>query len=254
VVSSQKLQFVNRSQFNDAFNIDRDMGIWFLHHFKVGNAVFKETFAYTDGRGINDFSKHDGGSYTGRLDFLPFGNFTDKGDTYYADFAREKTPKLKLGGVYNYNSKAIDARGQNGIRLNESRNLSAIFADMMLKYRGINLSAEWGHKVTTDDNPVVAIDSSDGTVTQAFYTGQGYVVQLAYLFKNNWEIAGRYTVVTPEKKTQRADIYEYTLGLSKYIVEHSLKIQSDISYQDNNTVFQDVGEQVILRLQLELAF
>ena len=39
-----------------------------------------------------------------------------------------------------------------------------------------------------------------------------------------------------------------------YIKQGRLKIQSDISYQDNNTVFQDIGEQVILRLQLELSF
>jgi len=254
VVSSQKLQFVNRSQFNNAFNIDRDMGIQFLHHFKVGNAVIKEIFAYTDGRGINDFTAHDGSSYTGRIDFLPFGEFTGNGDFYYADFAREKTPKLMLGGVYNYNYKAIDSRGQNGIRLSDTRNLSTIFADMMLKYRGINLTAEYGKKVTTDNNPVVAADSSTGDVLQSFYTGEGYNIQLGYLFKNNWEIAGRYTVVNPEKATQRDDVVEYTLAVSKYIIGHSLKIQSDISYQDNNTIFNDFGERTIFRLQMELAF
>ena len=82
VVSSQKLQFVDRSQFNDAFNIDRDNGIWLLHHFKLGKSVIRETFAYTDGRGINDFTAHSGSSYTGRIDFLPFGEFSKKGDFY----------------------------------------------------------------------------------------------------------------------------------------------------------------------------
>ena len=254
VVSSQKLQFVDRSQFNDAFNIDRDMGVQFLHHFKLGKMVFRETVAYTDGRGINDFSAHDGSSYTARVDWLPFGEFKNKGDFYYADFAREQTPKIMLGGVYNYNDKAIDARGQNGLRLSDTRNLSTIFADIMLKYRGINLSAEYGKKTTTENNPVVDMDSTSGDVLESFYTGEGYVMQLAYLFKSNWEIAGRYTVVNPEKKTQRDDIVEYTFGVSKYIIEHNLKIQSDVSYQDNNTIYNDLGERVIVRFQIELAF
>jgi hypothetical protein len=254
VVSSQKLQFVDRSQFNDAFNIDRDNGIMLYHHFKLGKSVIKETVAYTDGRGINDYTAHDGASYTGRIDFLPFGNFTDKGDYYYADFAREKTPKLMLGGVYNYNENAVDARGQNGIRLSESRTLSTVFADMMLKYRGINLTAEYCHKVSVNNNPVVTRDSITGAVLESFLTGEGYNIQLGYLFKNNVEIAGRYTVVNPEKVTQRDDVVEYTLGVSKYINQHNLKVQSDLSYQDNNTIWADKGERLILRFQIELSF
>lgn len=254
VVSSQKLQFVNRSQFNQAFNIDRDMGFQFLHHFKVGKSVFKEILAYTDGRGINDFTPHEGASYTGRINFYPFGEFTNKGDTYYGDFAREKTPKLVLGGTYNFNDKAIDARGQNGIRLSDTRNLSTIFADMMLKYRGINLTAEYAIKTTTENDPVVVSDSITGDVLESFYTGEGYNIQLGYLFKNNWEIAGRYTVVNPEKETQRDDVIEYTFAVSKYIIGHNLKIQSDISYQDNNNIINDAGERTVFRLQMELAF
>lgn len=254
VVSSQKLQFVDRSRFNDAFNIDRDNGIWLLHHFKLGESVFRETFAYTDGRGINDYTSHDGASYTGRVDFLPFGEFSSKGDFYYADFQRERTPKLMLGAVYNYNYKAIDQKGQIGPRLSDTRNLSAVFADMMLKYRGFNLSAEYAYKETTDDSPVVLRDSISGGAIESFYTGSGYVAQLAYLFKNQLEVSTRYTQINPEKVTEIPDTYEYTLGISKYIVQHNFKIQSDISYLDTDEIVDNGGEQVIVRFQIELSF
>ncbi|HAW51674.1 MAG TPA: FmdC precursor [Flavobacteriales bacterium] len=253
VVSSQKLGLVDRSQFNAAFNIDRDMGIWLYHHFKIGKSVFQETVAYTDGRGINDFTAHDGSSFTGRIDFLPLGKFAHKGDMSFADFEREKTPKIMLGGVYNYNYKAIDMRGQNGSRLSDTRDLATVFVDFMLKYRGITAFAEYGNKVSTTGSPVVLEDSL-GNVEEAFYTGFGYNAQLSYLFKNNWEVTGRYTVVLPEEITQNDEVYEYTLGLSKYIVGHNLKIQSDVTWRDNNVIIDDTGEKIILRLQMELSF
>ena len=253
VVSSQKLQFVDRSLFNDYFNLDRDNGVWLYHHFKLGKSVVKETFAYTQGRGINDYGAHEGNSYTGRIDFLPFGNFTGKGDYFYADFAREKTPKLMIGGVYNYNFKAVDSQGQNGVRLSDYRNLETVFADMMLKYNGFNLSAEYCNKVTDNNNPVVASDSL-GNVLESFSTGEGYVAQLAYLFKNNVEVGARYTEVRPEKATGHSDVFEYTLGLSKYLQKHNFKIQTDISYRDKNQTIQDGGEQIIYRFQIELSF
>lgn len=252
VVSSQKLAFVDRSQFNWAFNIDRDMGFWLHHHFNIGSMVVKEAVAYTDGRGIRDVTSHDGSSFTGRIDLLPFGKFTKKGDFYFADFQRESTPKLMLGGVYNYNSKAIDRRGQNGIRLIDTRDLATIFVDFMFKYKGITAFGEYGHKVTTTGSPVVDPDSTNKY--RAFYTGYGYNAQLSYLFKSNWEISGRYTVVLPEKETLNDDVYEYALGLSKYIVGHNLKIQSDVTWRDNNVFFNDAGEIITVRLQMELAF
>jgi hypothetical protein len=43
---------------------------------------------------------------------------------------------------------------------------------------------------------------------------------------------------------------QYTVGLSKYIIDHSLKIQSDVSLVQQK--FRD--DQLVYRLQVELAF
>ena len=43
---------------------------------------------------------------------------------------------------------------------------------------------------------------------------------------------------------------QYTLGLSKYIVGHKLKVQTDISYLD----VADKSNQVMLRFQVDIHF
>ena len=101
----------------------------------------------------------------------------------------------------------------------------------------------------TEGTAVVERDST-GTVTQAFYTGKALNGQAAYLFKNNFEIAARYTVLNQDPDTQRGDIKQYTLGLSKYIVGHSLKAQTDITFREQvNTT-----DLWMFRFQIEMAF
>lgn len=258
VVSSQKLQFVDRSQLNRAFNIDRDNGFELGHHFKIGNVFFKEALAVSNGRGIVTIEEnierryHEGRSYTARVEMLPFGKFTKKGDLYYADLQREKTPKLMIGAVYNLNDNATKTRGQLGIDIDANEDLSAYFLDMMFKYRGIGATAEYHNKSVLDGSPVV-LDSA-GAFVSSYYTGWGYNTQLSYLFKNNWEIAGRYTYVEPEEVTQRTIITEYTLGVSKYVVGHSLKVQSDLTYQEAENFLGNIRESYTLRFQIEVAF
>ena len=43
---------------------------------------------------------------------------------------------------------------------------------------------------------------------------------------------------------------QYTLGLSKFIVGHSLKIQTDVSYID----VANLGEKLLYRLQFDIHF
>ena len=54
-----------------------------------------------------------------------------------------------------------------------------------------------------------------------------------YLFPSNWEITGRYTNLELNANiTGKNPKKQYSLGLSKYIVGHKLKVQTDISYLD----------------------
>lgn len=257
VISSQKLQFVDRSLLNSYFNIDRDKGFQLRHDFKVGNMIIRDMASVSIGEGKNFSGSSQGHDYTARLEILPFGSFESNGDYFSSDLKRESTPKLALGVTYDYNRKAVHSRGQlgnsieytlNGSTVDATKNLSTIFADMMFKYNGWSCMTEYAYKKIADgESPYIYNATSS---TQSFYTGNAINTQLGYLLKNNWEFAGRYTIVTPEKVTQYNDMTEYTFGISKYIVGHSLKVQSDVSLRKENTV----DDKVIFRLQAELSF
>ena len=72
--------------------------------------------------------------------------------------------------------------------------------------------------------------------------------QLGYLLKSNWELAARATQIDPENITGNPNVSAYTFGLSRYIVGHSLKFQSDISLVQTN----GSDDMLEFRLQFEL--
>ena len=242
VISSQKLQFVDRSQVNSNFTIDRGMGVQLRHKHNIGRAVIKEQFAWSFGEGRNRTATNVGGyEYTSRLEILPFGEFQSKGDYFGSDLKRENNPKLAVGITYDQNNNTTRVRGFRGDYLSTPRDQITIFVDAMFKYKGFSSMIEYANK-ETDDNPVVV----DGI----YYTGEGFTGQAGYLFKNNFEVATRYTIIQPEDITGREEFSQYTLGFSKYFVGHSLKIQSDLTYEDQSVS----NDNFIYRFQVEFAF
>ncbi len=249
VVSSQKLQLVDRSLLNSRYNIDRDLGFQLHHEFEAGKVVFREIAAVSMGEGRNITTGNKGGyDYTGRVEVLPFGDFKSEGDYFGADLAREKAPKLSVGFTYDYNDRASRERGQTGHFLSQQRDVKTWFADAMFKYQGFSAMAEYANKNTTG-SPVLAVDNT-GKVTQSFLTGSGFNVQAGYLFKNNFEVAGRFTSIDPEAVTQRASEKQYTLGISKYLAGHTVKVQSDVSLLEQRA---DLN-QLMYRFQMEIGF
>ncbi|MDC3198878.1 porin, partial [Flavobacteriaceae bacterium] len=78
---------------------------------------------------------------------------------------------------------------------------------------------------------VIATEADGVTPTgDVVLTGNALNLQLGYLFKNNYELAGRFTSVAYEAITESMPSKQYTLGINKYLVGHKLKVQSDISY------------------------
>lgn len=250
VISSQQLQFVDRSLVNSLYNIDRDMGFQLHHKFKIGNSVFKEAAAVSMGEGRNITVGNQGGfEYTGRIEYLPLGEFTGKGDYFGSDLKREKTPKLSIGVTYDHNNNTPRSRGNLGSFLSDTRTLNTVFADLMFKYKGFSAMAEYADKSSAGRSSVVSYDAA-GDVDEYFYTGTGITFQAGYLFKKNWELAARYTQIDPSKSNMLDQTKMYTLGFSRYIVGHSLKIQSDISL----TQVGNNDPELMHRLQVELAF
>ncbi len=255
VISSGNLQQVDRSLLNGTFTIDRDLGIQVRHHFNLSdNFVVREKFAVSVGEGRNITSINLGGyQYTARLELLPFGNFKKKGDYTGADLVREETPKLMLAATYDTNQDAVKTRSNQGRYMVTDNgfyqtDINTVFIDAMFKYNGFSFMGEFANRTAKD--PIAK--NSDGTLTDdVVQVGNGLNLQTGYLFKSNWEISGRYTDINlDENITGRNPASQYTLGLSKYIVGHKLKVQTDLSYLnlDGGT------NRLTYRLQVEVHF
>ena len=260
VISSQKLQFVDRSLVNSRFNIDRDMGIQFRNKHTIGGMIINEALAFSQGEGRNRTAGNDGGlEYTGRLEFLPMGAFTGKGDYISSDLKREQTPKLSIGVTFDHNMNAARERGNLGNYVADTayNSLQTVLADFMFKYKGWVVAGEYANKKALGDR--IKIDEGSGEeFLSNYYTGEGINVQLGYLFENNVEPAFRYTSITPEAAgliSDRDAQRMYTFGLSKYVVGHSLKVQTDLSFIDENAEFSfDQEFDMLFRFQVEMAF
>ena len=255
VISSGNLQLVDRSLLNSRFNIDRDMGFQLRHHLYFSDKfLIREKLAFSQGEGRNITVGNLGGhEYTARLEVLPFGTFEGEGDYSGGDLKREETPKLMVAATYDSNQDAVRTRGnqgsfmENDIGLYET-DINTTFIDAMFKYSGFSLMAEYANRVA--GNPVAT--NSDGTPTgDVVLEGNGFNVQAGYLFPCNWEIAGRYTHNTfDEIISSVSDESQYTLGVSRYIVGHKLKVQTDLSYLD----LQGGTDELMYRLQVDVHF
>ncbi len=244
VVSSGNLQFVDRSKLNSNFNIDRDMGLQLRHHFKLSDKfIVREMFAVSQGEGRNITTGNLGGhEYTARVELLPFGKFEGKGDYVCSDLKREQTPKLAIGATYDWNDKAVKdkanqgkymANNSNGVDGFFETNVNTLFVDAMFKYKGISFMGEYANRdsnnpLATNGDGTPALDSKGKQFTVK--KGNALNLQAGYLFKSNWELAGRITNVKFNGNGYATNYY--TLGTSKYIVGHKLKVQSDITYSD----------------------
>ncbi|HET8736704.1 MAG TPA: porin [Pricia sp.] len=255
VISSGNLQQVDRSLLNRYFTIDRDMGFQLRHRFKPSERfLIREKLALSQGEGRNIIAGNLGGhQYTARLELLPLGEFASKGEYSGADMEREETPKLMLSATFDTNQDAVKTRSNQGSYMVTDvgfyeTDINTIFVDAMLKYRGFSLMGEFAHR--SADDPIAK--NSDGTTTgDVVQVGNGLNLQAGYLFKTDWEISGRFTNIRFDTQvTGKIPQQQYTLGLSKYIVGHKLKVQTDLSYlsEDNEQ------DELMYRLQVEVHF
>lgn len=255
VISSGNLQMVDRSLLNSSFNIDRDIGFQLRHRFNLSETfVVKEIFSLAQGEGRNITTGNLGGhEYTGRVELFPFGEFESEGDYSGGDLKREETPKLSIAVAYDHNNNAVKNRGNQGSYMTNDvgfyeTNINTFFVDAMFNYNGFSLMAEYADRTAKD--PIAK--NSNGTLTGAeVQVGKGLNLQTGYLFKNNWEVSARYTNIELDNAiTGENPESQYTLGLSKYLVGHKLKVQTDISHLE----VTNGNNELMYRLQFDIHF
>jgi hypothetical protein len=213
----------------------------------------KQAFAVTTGEGRDVITTNIGGySYTARFEYLPLGDFTNKGDYFGSDLEREPTGKLSIGATYNFNDGAGRQRGQLGSFMLDStdvvatNDLSVLFVDLYYKNKGFSFLTEYANKTAADKK---VASTSEGDLK--YGTGMGFMAMAGYLFPSNFEISGRFTKIESDD-----DVYssvttadDYVIGFSKYIVRHALKVQTDLGYRDRKSK----NDFLTFRFQVEMA-
>ncbi len=228
VISSGNLQFAERSIANSFFTLDRDFGVFAYYTVpSQGKAFFQFKGAISSGEGRNPSVGDRGLSYTGRIEVLPFGKFTNGGDYSEGDLELEARPKLSLGASYSYNESGSRSRGQLGPELYQKRDQRVLIADMMLKYRGWALLGEYFSRNAS--NPITYNPLG---LRQAVWVGSGQNLQVSKLISKQGELAIRYAQITPKQSIRNLEMQreETTLGYTHYVGGHRVKLQGNLGY------------------------
>lgn len=228
VVSSGNLQFADRSIANNLYTLDRDFGLFAYWTMPMQGRPVKVKGAYTTGEGRGASPGPAGMAYTGRVEWLPLGAFTNSGDYSEGDLEFEPKPKLNVAATYSHNVHASRTGGQLGRDLYDRRNIGTFIADMVMKYKGWALSGEYFDRSSPD--PVTLSDDGD---VRSVLVGQGFNTQLSKLFRSRYELAGRYSFVTPSAGVAGLGprTEEFLLGSTKYLNGHRIKVQLYLGYR-----------------------
>jgi hypothetical protein len=266
-MNSNSLQLVERSRLTSAFATIREFGFFVQGNFKAGaGSYLKPYFVLTNGDGGNVLGKDFGGlKVGGRLDYLPFGLFTNFGQFRQADVVRERAPKLIVGVNYSLNNGMSSRRGRESgtiLYLNDANEESLpdytkYGIDFLFKYNGFSALGEFvksSASIPTDITQRLRVDGSiattfdvngvedvDAYVRGRMMLGEAYNFQMGYLFKNGFSIDGRYTHLKADENSflKNATFYNrpnyYTVGISKYLDRnYGAKIQTSLTYTDGS--------------------
>ena len=293
-INSYALQLVERSRLTSAFASIREFGLFLQGNFRTGGGSYlKPYLVVTNGDGANVFNKDHGGlKVGGRVDFLPFGLFTNFGQFREADVMREQAPKLVVGVNYSYNNGMSSRRGRGSgdiIYLNDNDEESLpdymkYGVDFLFKYRGFSALGEFVKTSATVPSDITQRVRNDGTTSTNFEVneeqgqnvenyvkgrmmlGQGFNLQAGYLFKNGISVDGRYTHLDADDNSflNNGTFYSrpnyYTLGLSKYLDRsYGTKIQGSFTYIDGDNINSSAGDPIdgnewVARIMLTLTF
>lgn len=253
VNSSGALQLTDRTINNARFTIDRDFGfqVYYLKE-KKDNFSYNIKTAISTGEGRNwTKTSDDGVALTGKIELFPFGSFKNNGIYFEGDILREEKPKLLLSGVFHQNNRAVRTQGQLGNQLFEARTMRSVFLDALLKYNGWSLMSAF---MKRDAKDLITYDPDDNTNFNYVFAGEGIDYQLSYVFPSNYEIIGRFSTqkVDNEIKEYTPDSKQYTVGLTRYLWEHTFKLQAEITYNELEYQFEQSKNNWYARFQIEI--
>jgi len=294
-MGSNTLQLVERSRVTSAFASIREFGFFFDARLRMRNgSYFKPYLTLTNGDGQNVFNSDFGGfKIGGRLDYLPFGLFTNFGQYRQGDVVREQAPKLVVGAVWNKNFGMSSRRGRGSgdiLYLDDEGEVllpdyTKYGVDFMFKYRGFSVLGEFHASEAEIPEKITTRVRNDGSTSNTFNVdgeqdvenyvkgrmmlGKGYNIQAGYIFKSLISVDARFTYIEADRHSflNNGTFYNrpryYTVGLSKYFdYDYGVKIQGSFTYVDCEEGTNDIngagnpipGNEWIARLMATISF
>ena len=266
-MNSNSLQLVERSRLTSAFSSIREFGLFISGRFRAGRGSYiRPHFVLTNGDGKNVYSRDRGGlKVGGRVDYLPFGLFTNMGQFRQIDVMREQVPKLVVGMHYSKNNGMSSRRGRYSGRLiylnaNDEESLpnyTKYGVDFLFKYKGFSALGEYIKSTAEVPSDITKRIRNNGSISESFLVnevqdvdsyvkgrmmlGSAYNIQIGYLFKNGFSIDSRYTHLNADENSflNNETFYNrpnyYTLGVSKLLGRnYGFKVQASVTRVDGS--------------------
>jgi hypothetical protein len=116
----------------------------------------------------------------------------------------------------------------------EKANIRYYGADLLFKYKGFSAEAEL---YTRSSDKGIITNLKDPAQVNNVIAGTAFMIQSGYFLTKTNEIAVRYAQIDPDAQVAAAmnAQKEYVLGFSHYFYNHSLKLQSDVTYLENGS-------------------
>jgi len=101
---------------------------------------------------------------------------------------------------------------------------------------------------------LITYNPDDITDFNYVYAGHGMDYQLSYVFPSNYEVIGRFSTqnVKDEIKYFTPNTKQYSLGLTHYLWEHSLKFQGEVTYSELDYFNSSTLNNWYFRVQVEI--
>ncbi len=269
--SSAEQQFVDRSNLDTEFSLERDLGVDVRSNDFLGKNKMRYVLGVFMGQGTNNFVAQDFGMlYLARFEYLPFGLFEDFSQ---ADFERTRKARLAFAATYAFSQHALRTKGNTGDSFQTTikpgdlkaeggtEDMHFFFLDSMFKDAGFSLLGELALRAGMRSHSTY--DKDNDPLTAAIpvtnpRNGIGSNVQAGYLIPRlPLEFVGRFGSIHGATlrnfggdSTSLPDKFrEVAGGINWYIARHPLKLQADLTKLWTNSNFS--AGDIRFRVQLQ---
>jgi hypothetical protein len=130
--------------------------------------------------------------------------------------------------------------------------MKSFFLDGMFKYNG--WAAMMSYMSRTTSKNALTYNPEDVTEFNYVYVGHGFDYQASYVTKSNYEFIARYSTqnVGKDIEAYAPNTREYSVGVTKYIWEHTFKLQTEINYDSLKFYNGSTKNNWYLRFQVEI--